>query len=74
MMTLANILKLVKREQPVVLIDSMQYVLHGRACSLLWWLNCDAYPVKSFSYDYDGNLVVRVDLDDVKDESEDTPE
>ncbi len=70
-MLLSDILKLVPEDETVVLCDNSilsNHPIYASAQDLLWWLDCDQYPVDEISTDSEtGNIRITVNIDTLED-------
>ncbi len=70
-MLLSDVLKLVPVGESVVLCDNSilsNHPIYASAQDLLWWLDCDQYPVEELSTDSEtGDIRIMVNIDMLED-------
>ena len=70
-MLLSDVLKLIPEAETVVLCDNSilsNHPIYASAQDLLWWLDCDQYPVDEISTDSEtGDIRITVNIDTLED-------
>lgn len=69
-MLLSDVLKLVSEDEIVELCDNAcpERSISASAQSLIWWLDCDQYPVEELSTDSEiGDIRIMVNIDMLED-------